>query len=198
VASARVELTCVDSSTAMLDVLRRKLESRNLSAEVVVQDVTRLDLPSRFALAFIAFHSFEEIIEDADRHRLLGRVLAHLLPGGRFVCTLHDPWTRLRDVGPGRDRQWRFEDPELRLSLSTTVEEGTFLIRGRERIEDVETGEILMDLALCFRLTSREEFQDLVEHAGFSVEALYGDYDGGPYRPGRSTGTVWVLARPTS
>jgi SAM-dependent methyltransferase len=200
VASEGVQLTCVDNSPAMLDELRRKLSIQDLSVEVVEQDATRLDLESRFALAFITFHSFEELTEDADRDNLLRRVFTHLLPGGRFVCTLHDPEVRLRDVGPSREKQWRFEDPndgrEVLLRLRTTFEKGRSLVRGRERLEDLTSGEVIADLPLCFRLTSCEEFRSLAQRAGFSVETVYGDYNYGQYTAGQSTSMVWVLARP--
>lgn len=200
VASQGVQLTCVDNSPAMLDELRRKLSLQDLSAEVVQQDVTRLELESRFALAYIAFHSFEELTEDVDRDNLFRRVLTHLQPGGRFVCTLHDPERRLRDVGPNREQQWRFEDPNdgrvIQLRLRTTFDKARSLVRGRERLEDLSSGQLIADLPLCFRLTSCEEFRPLAQRAGFRVEALYGDYDHSRYTAGQSTSMVWVLARP--
>jgi SAM-dependent methyltransferase len=199
VARAGAALTCVDNSPAMLAELRRKLSMHDAAAEVVEQDVTRLDLEARFALAFIAFNSFEEITEDADRTRLLQRVFEHLLPGGRFVCTLHDPEVRLRDVGPGREKQWRFKDPdaghEFELRLQTTLDERSSLVRGRQTLEDVTRGEVIADLPLSFRLTSFEAFHPLIRRAGFRVEAVYGDYHHGPYTAAQSASMVWVLAR---
>lgn len=199
IAREGVELTCVDSSPAMLDELRRKLATEELPVEVVLQDATRLDLDPCFALAFLAFNSFEELTADEDRDSFLRRVHEHLLPGGRFVCTLHDPEVRLRDVGPGRDRRWRFRDPddgrELELGLSTTFEETASLVRGRQTLEDPATGKVIEDLPLCFRLTTCEEFRALARRAGFGVEALYGDYEHGRYTAGRSAGMVWILGQ---
>lgn len=200
VAAAGVDLTCVDSSPAMLEILRRKLMARGLRAKLVQQDVARLELRPCFLLAFLAFHAFEELTEDAERQGLMRGAFRHLLPGGRFVCTLHDPQVRLRDVGPGRDRTWPLAAPEdgreLRLCLSTWFDEGRSLVHGRQRIEDPSTGETLLDLPLRFRLTGSDEFRALAEACGFAVEALHGTYDGEPYAPGRSSSMVWVLVRP--
>lgn len=198
VARQGVALTCVDSSPAMLAELRRKLAEEGTSAVVVRQDVTKLDLKTRFALAFLAFNSFEELIEDDDRRHLLRRTFTHLRSGGRFLCTLHDPEVRLREVGRGHDKQWRFADTagrKLLLRLRTTFEHRRSLVRGYQALEDLATGETLADLPLCFRLTSRDEFRSLAGRAGFGVEALYGDYVRGRYRPGRSASMVWVLRR---
>ena len=45
------KLMCVDSSSAMLDVLSRKLQQRGLHAEVVCADVCQLSLSTQFELA---------------------------------------------------------------------------------------------------------------------------------------------------
>jgi SAM-dependent methyltransferase len=200
VAAAGVDLTCVDGSPAMLEILRRKLSDRRLSARVVRQDVENLDLDSRFSLAFIAFNSFMEITEDAARERALRRIREHLVPGGSFICTLHDPEVRLRSVGPDRPTRARLRDPatgrEIEMSVLTAVENGTSLVLGTERFCDAETGAVLLELPLSFRITDREQFEALALRSGFEVDALYGDYVGGPYVAGSSPEMVWVLRRP--
>jgi SAM-dependent methyltransferase len=198
IASDGVSLTCVDRSPAMLRELRRKLRNEELSSEVVEQDVTRLNLDERFALAFLAFNSFEELTEDADRDRLLKGVFAHLVDNGRFVCTLHDPEVHLREVGPGHDRQWRFEDDDgrrLLLSLRTTFSEERRVVQGRQVLRDLAGGEPVADLPLRYRLTSEEEFRSLALQAGFTVETVYGGFDREPYAAGQSSNMVWVLGR---
>jgi SAM-dependent methyltransferase len=199
VAAAGVTLTCVDSSPAMLSELRQKLLMLGLSAEVVQQDVTHLDLESRYALAFLAFNSFEELTADLDRDNLLRSVLTHLVPGGRFICTMHDPEVRLRDVGPGRERQWRFEahnGHQVILRLSTVFDKARSLVRGRQELHDLTNGEVIADLPLCFRLTSYEEFRSLAVQVGFNVEAVYGGFNCDRYTAGQSSSMVWVLGRP--
>ena len=81
-AAAGVALTCVDSSPAMLGILRRKLSESDLAATLVEQDVSALDLEDRFALILIAFNSFEELVEDDVRLRTLNSIFKHLEPGG--------------------------------------------------------------------------------------------------------------------
>lgn len=196
-ASAGVDMTCVDDSAAMLDVLRGKLAGRNLSVEVFRQDVTKLNLASRFSFAFIAFNSFEELTDDADRENLMQGVFNHLLPGGAFVCTLHDPELRLREVGA--DKELRIEDPgngrRIRFSLSTEFDKERSLVNGQERIEDADTGQVIADLPLSFRLTGEEEFQSLACRSGFTVVDLYGGYDSSRYEAGKSASMIWVLTR---
>jgi len=200
VAAAGVDLTCVDSSPAMLEVLGRKLLERRVTARVVHQDVTELELKPRFALAFIAFHSFEELTEDEARLEALRRILEHLVPGGMFVCTLHDPAIRLGHVGPGREIRRRFTVPptgrQIELILSSTFDEDSSLVRGREQFRDLRTDELIADLPLCFRLTDEEGFRCIAEEAGFHVTGLFGDYLRGPYVAGANSSMIWMLRRP--
>ena len=199
VAAAGADLTCLDSSEAMLEVLRRKLATRRLTVDVVQQDVTQLDLPSPFSLTFIAFNSFEELTDDRARGETMRRIFAHLVPGGTFVCTLHDPDVRLQHVGPGREIRRCFTDGagrELEMCVTTAYDEESALVVGRQRFKDRTRGNVILDLPLRFRLSSREEFGELAERFGFRVEALYGEYDRGSYRAGASSSMIWVLSRP--
>jgi SAM-dependent methyltransferase len=113
-AEAGVALTCVDLSGPMLVRLRIKLAERGLAAETVEMDVTRLALPRRgYALALLPFQSFAELLTPEDQRAALAAIAAHLAPGGRFVCTLHNPPVRRRTV-----------DGQMRLV-------GTFPLSGR-------------------------------------------------------------------
>lgn len=196
-ATAGIPLTCVDVSPAMLARLRRKLADRGATADVVQQSAAALDLGRRYALAFVAFHSFEELVQDAERRDALVRIREHLAPGGRFVCTLHDPAVRLRAVDPDREQRWRFRDPdferEIELALRTAYDPGARCVRGRERLTVPATGEVLADLTLCFRLTGQAEFRALAEACGYGVDALYGGYDRSPYVEGTSPTMIWCL-----
>jgi len=107
-----VTLTCVDSSEVMLEKLRWKLNVRGLQAEVVHQDVRYLSLRKWFDLAILPFNSISEIVTAEDRQATLRRIHNHLLPGGRFICTLHNPIVRRRQV-----------DGELRVAGSYGVGE---------------------------------------------------------------------------
>lgn len=196
-AAAGIPMTCVDSSPAMLARLRQKLTDRGATAEVVQQSASMLDLGRRFSLTFIAFHSFEELVEDAERREALGRIREHLTPGGRFLCTLHDPGVRLRGIDPEREQSWRFRDPdfdrEIELALRTAYDPGTRCVRGTERLTVPATGEVLADLTLCFRLSDEAEFRALAEACGYRVEALYGGFDRSAYVTGSSPTMIWSL-----
>jgi hypothetical protein len=75
---AGIDLTCADSSSAMLDVFREKLRAKTLTAELVRADMCELSLDRRFALIFVPFHSFAEVTDPARQRQALSRIHVHL------------------------------------------------------------------------------------------------------------------------
>jgi SAM-dependent methyltransferase len=197
IAEDGVDLTCVDSSRAMLERLRKKLVARGTQAKLVWGDVTSVDLGTRFVLIFIAFHSFEELASDSERRACLENVLRHLHPAGRFVCTTHDIPTRLRGVGPGKGGMWRFTDPEshrgLTLSLETTCDEETGVVQGEEALSFDNDDEPFLRLPVRFRLIRPDAFTRLAHDAGFIVESVRADYTAAKYAEGQCRTAVWTL-----
>jgi SAM-dependent methyltransferase len=192
---AGIDLTCVDSSPEMLEVLRAKASDRGLQARIVGADVTTLDLPLTFAAIFIAFHSFEELITTAAQRACLAAVRRHLVPKGLFVCTLHDVAVRLT-AGPGAATH-RFRDPrsgrDVVLSLDTRHDPASGVVAGTESFTCAGEDSPFLSVPLRFRLTTAEAFRALAVAAGFDVEAVLEGYTGRDYRPGESRTAVWML-----
>ncbi|MCG8458361.1 MAG: class I SAM-dependent methyltransferase, partial [Holophagales bacterium] len=115
-------LTCVDASAGMLAVLERKLQERGLEAETVLADVCELRLPTRFELVIFPFQSFLELVGEERQRACLEAVHACLAPGGRFVCTLHNPAVRRTQV-----------DGTCRLVGRFPASEGNLVVSGFER-----------------------------------------------------------------
>lgn len=202
-AEAGVPLTCVELSGAMLARLRAKLAARGLAASLVEADVCRMALPRRdYALAILPFQSFAELLTPDDQRAALDRVAAHLGPGGRFICTLHNPGPRRRTV----DGQLRLlgtfplaDRPATLLlwSVQQPMPDAP-VVRAQQFYEIYDADgrlEQKLWLEARFRLVARAEFEALAAAAGFRVAALYGDYDRAPYHEDTSPYMIWVLAR---
>jgi len=119
---AGVQVTCVDSSQGMLDVLSRKLRERGLSAEVRCADVCRLEFHTSFRLAILPFQSFMEIVGEERQRQALSAVFACLAPGGRFICTFHNPAVRRTQA-----------DGVLRIVGRFPTQDGTLVVSGFEQ-----------------------------------------------------------------
>jgi SAM-dependent methyltransferase len=202
-ARARARLTCVDLSGPMLNRLRAKLAAEGLRADVYEMDVCELNLAERaFVLALLPFQSFAELLTLPDQQHALTGVAEHLAPGGRFICTLHNPAVRLRGV----DGQLRLLGTfplvdRARTLLLWSVQQrvpDSSLVRATQLYELYDADGRLAEkrwLDVRFRLAERAEFQALVEAAGFSVEALYGDYQRTPFDADTSPYMIWLLRK---
>jgi SAM-dependent methyltransferase len=202
-AEAGVRLTSVDLSGTMLARLRAKLAASGLRADVYEADVAALELPERrFALAILPFQSFGELVSVEDERSALRAVAAHLREGGRFICTLHNPAVRRRTVDgqlhllgtvpiAGRTATlllWSVQQPlpERGLVRAAQIYE---VYDAEGRLEEKRW------LDVRFRLVEEAEFRSMAQEAGFSVVALYGDYDRAPFQAGDSPYMIWVLER---
>jgi len=198
---AGVRLTCVDRSAEMLAVLRRKLEQRQLIAEVYQMDVRELSLPRQYSLAFMPFHSLAELVSPEDRHQTLTRIYAHLAPSGHLICTLHNPTVRSQSV----DGQLHLIGTHARADRSGTLvawnietrRSSTAIVDGWEFFEEYDTDGLLRSKRLMeihYALISREEFEAMIESIGFRVVSLHGDYAGSDLYE-MSPFMIWTLER---
>lgn len=199
---AGVDLTCVDSSTAMLGVLRRKLLDKGLSAELVQQDVCALSLGRRFDLIFIPFHSFAEISELGHQQHALQCIRDHLSENGRFICTLHNPAIRLKVVDKQRRPLGEFPLPQgqgmLALSTVERYDANARLVTGTQfyEIRD-DQGHIVSKDAVDIRfyVHDRDSFERVAQIAGYAAQELYGDYACSPFEREESPFMIWILCK---
>jgi SAM-dependent methyltransferase len=198
---AGVDLTCVDYSTGMLSVLRRKLEEHALQCPIYYQDMADLSLPDRFELIFIPFHSLSEVVERDRQRRVLQRIHTHLSEGGRFICTLQNPAVRTASM----DGNWNLageyrteEGDALVIRSRLTYDKVSHVASGHEVFEKFARDGSAVDrrsLNVVFYLFEKTEFELLAAENGFEVVALYGDYEYHPFREETSAFTIWKLRK---
>lgn len=199
-AESGVELTCVDCARGMLAVLGKKLEARGLRAEIVCCDVCALELPGQqFALAILPFQAFMEFVGAERQRAALAAVFRALRPGGRFLCTMHNPVVRRVQVDGMLHEVGRvpFEGGTL---VVTGVETGGTPVVSRTQYFELfrPDGASAWQLALPmeFEIVERDAFERMATDAGFRVRDLYGDYAGAPLVPATSPVMIWDLERP--
>ncbi len=196
---AGADLTCVDISRAMLAVLERKLAARGLAAAVVCADVCRLSLDRRFELALLPFQAFMEIVAEPDQAAALASVFALLEPGGRFICTMHNPAVRRASVDGVFRVMGRFPAEGGTLVASAVETGGRPVVTRLQFLELFDTAGTLVWKrlqAMEFTMVERETCERLARAAGFRVASLFGDYRRSPFDPGSSPVMIWVLERP--
>lgn len=201
-AEAGVELTCVDSSGAMLARLHNKLAVKNLSAHVLQMDVRLLDLGSQFDLIILPFNSFGELTSQIDQLNVLTRIYEHLRPGGRFICTLHNPPIRRQSADGQLRLLGMFPLVERAATLLVwtlaTYDSASHIVSGCQFYEEYTTDGVLERkrmLDMKFALLDRDEFESLATAAGFMVASLYGDYERAPFQHETSPFMIWILQK---
>jgi hypothetical protein len=167
-------------------------------------DMRDFDLDRRFALVTIPYRAFLHNLVVDDQLRTLARVREHLIARGRLIFNVFDP-----DVGklaagrwvmpPGRRREFRHPltgnrvtiQEDFRYDLEGQLVDGAFVF---EEL-DGTTGAVVATTRspLRLRYAFRYEMEHLLARAGFDIDALFGDFSGGPFRPGGEQ--VWVASR---
>lgn len=187
-ADAGVALTCLDSSMAMLAVLRRKLASRGDACRIVCADVRQMPLQATFDCILLPFQGLSELVSEDDQRHLVRVVAQRLTPAGIFLCSLHNPPVRRRTL----DGRWQelgvFPRPgrgALHLAIRAEPIPGTKTVEGQQRIavrgdDGATSGEDIV-VELRFSLPEPDDLERWAEEAGLVVRHRWGDFAGGPW-----------------
>jgi SAM-dependent methyltransferase len=187
------DVTAIDNSPELLDILRQKLTH---PATIIQADVCDFDLERQFDLVILPFNAFAEIVDEADQRRALQAIRRHT--NGRFVCTLHNPAVRLKTV----DNHLRLvasypqADGNLLFWIHQRYDEATQRVNVTQFYEEYDAQSIMVRkrmMQMAFSLIEREAFAEMASQAGFEVVALYGDYAHNPYHAETSPFMIWHL-----
>ncbi|MFN8494996.1 MAG: class I SAM-dependent methyltransferase [Caldilineaceae bacterium] len=191
-AGAGRTVTGIDISPALLDVARSKLEKTKAASRVtlVEADLRTFDLPTKnFAFAFCTSNTLMHLNTAADQLAVLRNAHRHLRPGGLLFIDLFNPDIgRLLEINGVQELADQWED-------ATT---GAQIYKWSVRTVDV--AEQLQDTLFIYeeifpdgqvrrtpcpftlRFLWRSEAELMLQLAGFTVEAIWGDFEGNPYR----------------
>ena len=174
----------VDSSRGMLDVCARRAALAGVDLDLRVGDLREPQVAERVPLVICPFRSLLHMHTDEDRRRVFTAARDLLLPGGRFVFDVFTPAADDIEKTQGR---WLEREPGIfeHAVWDESARTLTLTVRGEE-------SETTMALAWL----SPQEWRELLEDSGFTIEACYGWFDRSPHE-GRED-TVWIAQRPSS
>jgi SAM-dependent methyltransferase len=183
IAAAGISVIGVDSSAGMLEICRERAEVAGVGELVDLRfgDLREPPVSERVELVICPFRSYLHLHTDQER---LGALLAArelLVPGGRLIFDVFAP--AADDIAETHGR-WLERELDIyeRADWDTDTRTLTLSVRG-------PGGESTMVLAWL----SADEWRELLERAGFEVEALYGWFDRRPFRGGEDM--VWFARR---
>lgn len=194
IARAGVEIVGVDIAESLLGVLRKKLAAEDPAlrdrVEIFEANMCTLELGRHFAAVLVPYRTFQHLLDPIDQQQALRCIGEHLEPGGRLIFNTFDPLAELVRDGfnaPVR-RDLDFVDAHTghRISVyySRQADPEVQVVEQEVVFEEfAPTGQSLgrQVSLLQLRWTPQGEMRYLLERCGFSVEALYGDFDGAPH-----------------
>lgn len=172
-----LEVHGIDASAAMIERLRAKPSGDQV--RVTVGDMAELALVEAppFALVFVAFNTFFNLVTAAAQRRCLERVAALLAPGGRFVLEAFVPEDDPGSAATAAVQPRRITADEVVLSVSQ-VDPATQTISG-QHVHLRESGIRLRPWHL--RYASPAQLDEMAAEAGLALDNRTGGWGGEPF-----------------
>lgn len=193
VARAGAAIVGIDRSEPMLARARARLRRARLPAALVRGDIRALPFRRRlrFALVMAPYGILQSLTREADLRATLEAVHAALARGGLFAIDLVPDLPRWSEYSRRVSLAGRRGRAHVVLTESVRQDR-----RRRLTIFDQEYAERrgrqrqVRHFSLTFRTLSVPQMRRRLEAAGFRVDAVLGDYQGGPWDP---RADVWVV-----
>lgn len=212
-ALAGLEVVGVDLSEHMLDIAKEKLselaENDRNRVQLIQGDMRSFYVDDtdgqKFGVAMIPYRSFCHILTPEDQARVLERMRDNLVDGGSLMINIFDPkleWI-LEDASypesPLR-KHHEFNHPETgnRVVIWDTrkYDLETQVIDEDRIFEEIDSDGVVIQRSYAkwsLRWTYRHEMEYLLRLSGFEIEALYGDFNRGPFRYGGEQ--IWLAKK---
>lgn len=209
VAQAGVEIVGLDRAPRMLQIAGENISKVGGDVgeriELVQGDMRSFMLEKRFNLVMIPYRTFLHLMTPEDQRQALWRIRDHLVDGGLLVLNVFDPRLEyivedIRSPEPPLRKHAEFVRPDngnrvivwdsIRYDLSRQVINEDRIFEEVDRRGNVVSKSYT---ELNLRYVYRYEMQYLLELTGFEIEALYGDFNRGPFRYGGEQ--VWIARK---
>jgi hypothetical protein len=186
----------------MLQILRKKLSNRGLSAPIYEMDASNFSIPEKFDLILFPFNSFSELVTLEAQQNSLRAMSSHLTETGRAIFTFHNPTLRRQRIDGQVHLMGQFPLPEtdeiLFLSSVETGKAHSNIVTGSQFYEIYSAdGELKAKrfVDVEFFLHTKTSFEALIFDVQLEVEAIYGDYDRAVFDADSSPFMIFVLTR---
>ncbi|HVI39150.1 MAG TPA: class I SAM-dependent methyltransferase [Anaerovoracaceae bacterium] len=176
-------LTCVDYSEEMLDIFRKKVNGSE-NVKIVCQDICELNLDDQFDLIIIPSNSISEIIDKEKRRKAFRKIYKHLAPDGIFFCTLYNPEYRIQQADGNIRYLGKYNldnNKTLVVTYYNVFASEWGIISGTQFYEIYDKNRLVEKrcLDINFSIITKAEICKMASEEGFSLKAIYGDYE--PY-----------------
>lgn len=176
------DVTGVDSSSAMLGVLRSKMQRYGVSAHLIAEPFTELRSTQRFDLA-LAFFSIIYVESDSDVQAFLCNVHRHLKPHGLLLINFLNAYDFWNPEGWTSSMAKLFKGGHLKVDYTNTPVD---YLRGTSKAEDFRRfyhtshGAVSDLSARPLRFHTPNGMRLFLQQSGFTDVVLFSGFSGTP------------------
>jgi SAM-dependent methyltransferase len=193
VARTGARVVGIDRSTPMLARARQRLRRAKLPALLLRGDIRLLPFRrrTRFDLVMAPYGMLQSLTTDRDLRLTLDAAGSVLRRGGLFAIDLVPDLPRWAEYDRRVSLAGRRGRGQVRLTESVRQDRVKGLTTFDQEYEERRGGRrISKRFSLTFRTISVAQMRQRLERAGFGIDAVLGDYDGGPLD---SRADVWII-----
>jgi SAM-dependent methyltransferase len=192
VARAGAHIIGIDRSDPMLARARRRLRRARLPSRLLRGDIRHLPFRrARFDLVMAPYGILQSLTRERDLQATLGAVARVLRPRAVFAIDLVPDLPRWAEYDRRVSLAGRKGHAHVKLTESVRQDRRKRLTIFDQEYEERRAGaRTVRRFSLTFRTLSVPQMRRRLEAAGFTIDAVLGDYDGGPWDP---RADVWVV-----
>jgi SAM-dependent methyltransferase len=193
VARAGAQIVGIDRSAPMLARARQRLARARLTARLLRGDIRTLPFRRRvkFDLVMAPYGILQSLTRERDLVATLEAVHGVVRRGGLFAIDLVPDLPRWSEYDRRVSLAGRRGRGHVMLTESVRQDHRKRLTIFDQEYQERRAGKrTIHRFSLTFRTVSVPQMRRRLEAAGFRVDAVLGDYDGGPWDP---RADVWVV-----
>ena len=193
VARAGAHIVGIDRSEPMLARARQRLRRARAAALLLRGDIRHLPFRrrARFAMVMAPYGMLQSLTRERDLRATLTAVHGVLPRGGLFAIDLVPDLPRWDEYDRRVSLSGRRKGGRIRLTESVRQDRRKGLtIFDQEYEERRGARTAVKKFSLTFRTISVGQMRRRLEGAGFAIDAVLGDYDGGPFD---ERADVWII-----
>jgi len=193
VARTGARIVGIDRSTPMLARARQRLRRARVAALLLRGDIRQLPFRrrTRFDLVMAPYGMLQSLTTDRDLRLTLDAVGTVVRRGGLFAIDLVPDLPRWAEYDRRVSLAGRRGRGQVRLTESVRQDRAKGLTIFDQEYEERRGGRRLSKrFSLTFRTISVAAMRRRLERAGFEIDAVLGDYDGGPFD---ARADVWII-----
>ena len=194
----------VDLSSAMLDLCRQRAEEAGVLDRLTLlqADFRHFELAEPAALIALPYHSIGHLVGLHEKRDAIGHVFSQLRPGGRFIFDdfLMTPvlLARMQQVQLRAEYQ-AVTGADILLWVTSLVDEQSQSIKVVTWEDELDAEGLLARRRyrrLSLSWLEPPQARMLLEEAGFSIEACFGDFRRTPFAATEAHEQVWIARKP--